>query len=165
MRPSKKTMTAESSSRFLLLWAARTMSRLSMKWIFAPSVLLALAPFVTAQHVGLTHPAGATSFRGGHVGHRAFHRGYFPVGLYNAFYDDYPFDGGYAVSTPPQVIVLQPPQPAPAAEPAPPSQSLMIELQGDRYVQISGAQSSRSEMIDSLPPAKLVTRSRETASS
>jgi hypothetical protein len=40
----------------------------------------------------------------------------------------------------------------------------MIELQGDRYVQISGDQSSHSEMIDSPDAAKLVTRSNRSPS-
>jgi hypothetical protein len=40
----------------------------------------------------------------------------------------------------------------------------MIELQGDRYVQISGDQPSRAQMIDSPAPAKLVTRTDASAS-
>jgi len=137
--------------------------RIRMRPIVAPVLLLGLAPFVTGQHVGPAHFAGATSFHAGHFGPRAFRHGYFPIGLYNAFYDDYL--SGYPTSTPPQVIVLQPPQPPPANEPAPaPSQPLMIELQGDRYVQISGNQSSHSEMIDSPTSANLVTRSNNPAS-
>jgi hypothetical protein len=129
-----------------------------IKPILVPTFLLALAPFVSAQHMGPMHSPG-TPFHPGHFGARPFHRGYFPVGLYGGFYDDYLSDAGYPGSPQPQVIVLQPPQPTPTAEPSPPTQALMIELQGDRYVQISGDQSSRSEMIDSPAPAKLVTRS------
>ena len=148
-------MIAESSSRFRPPWAAETMTRMSR--ILVPALLLALSPFVAAQHVGPAHFGGATAFRGGHFGPRAFRRGYFPLGLYNGFYDDYLSDAGYSAQ--PQVIVLQPPQPAPVAEPAPaPSQPLMIELQGDRYVQVSGGRSSLSEMIDSAAPSKLTTR-------
>lgn len=129
-----------------------------MRRILVPALLLVLVPFASAQHVGAAHFAGASAFRGGHFAPRAFHRGYFPVGLYNGFYDDYLADRGYYAPEP-QVIVLQPFQPAPAAAPPPaPSQPLMIELQGDRYVQVSGDQSSYSEMIDSPAPAKLVTR-------
>ncbi|HKT88453.1 MAG TPA: hypothetical protein VJQ59_08455 [Candidatus Sulfotelmatobacter sp.] len=135
-----------------------------MTRILVPALLLMLVPFATAQHVGPAHFGGATSFHGGHFGPRGFHRGYFPIGLYNGFYDDDLFNGGYPTAQP-QVIVLQPPQPAPpVAEPVPtPAQPLMIELQGDRYVQVSGGQPSHSEMIDSPSRAKFVTRSSETA--
>ncbi|HTS08013.1 MAG TPA: hypothetical protein VMP68_20740 [Candidatus Eisenbacteria bacterium] len=135
-----------------------------MRRILVPALLLMLVPFATAQHVGPAHFGGATSFHGGHFGPRGFQRGYFPLGLSNGFYDDYLSDAGYPVPAQPQVIVLQPPQTAPVTEPAPaPAQPLMIELQGDRYVQISGEQSSHSEMIDSPSPAKLVTRSNHPA--
>ena len=130
-----------------------------------PTLMLALVPFAAAQHIGPAHFGGATSLHAGHSGARAFHRGYFPVGLYSAFYDDYLPEAGYPTPSQPQVIVLQPPQPATAAEPAPaPSQPLMIELQGDRYIQISGDQSSHPEMIDTSAPAKLVTRSSGASS-
>lgn len=129
-----------------------------------PALLLALTPVLAAQHVGAAH-FGSTSFHAGRFGPRAFRRGYFPLGLYSPFYDNDFSDAGYPVSAQPQVIVLQSPQPTRAAEPAPTSsQPLMIELQGDRYVQISGDQSSRSELIDS-DRTKLVTRSIDPASS
>ena len=132
----------------------------SLKRVLVPVLLLALAPVLAAQRVGGAHFAGATSFRMGHFGPRAFRRGYFPAGLYAPFYDDYLSDAGYPVARQPQMILLQAPPPAAAVEPAPiPAQSLMIELQGDRYVQISGDQSSGSGMIDSPVQGKLTTRS------
>jgi hypothetical protein len=51
------------------------------------------------------------------------------------------------------MIILQSPQ-ARAPEPerfAPPAQPLMIELQGDRYVRVSGPETSGTEMIDRMP--------------
>jgi hypothetical protein len=155
-------MITEFSSRSLLRWAARTMTR--MRQILVPALLVVLAPILAAQRIGPAH-FGATSFHAGHFSPRAFRRGYFPLGLYSPYYDDDFSDAGYPVSARPQVIVLQSPQPAPVADPTPTSsQPLMIELQGDRYVQISGDQSSRSELIDS-DRTKLVTRSINPASS
>ncbi len=51
------------------------------------------------------------------------------------------------------MIILQSP-PARTPEPgrfAPPAQPLMIELQGDRYVRVSGPELSGAEMIDRMP--------------
>jgi hypothetical protein len=133
--------------------------------MLVPAMLLALSPFVAAQHVGPAHFSGGTSFHGGHFGPRAFRRGYFPLGLYSPFYDDYLSNAGYPAPAQPQVIVLQAPQPASAAEPAsPPSQPLMIELQGDRYVQISGDQPSHSELVDSSVPNRLIRTNPLTSS-
>ena len=133
--------------------------------ILVPTLLFAVVPVLAAQHVGPVHFGGSTPFHAGHSGPRPLRGRYFPLGLYDPFYADYLSDTGYPVSSQPQVIVLRPPQLTSAAEPAPtPSQPLMIELQGDRYVQISGDQSSRSELIDS-DRTKLVTRSSDPASS
>ncbi|MFZ0734457.1 MAG: hypothetical protein WAM79_19205 [Candidatus Sulfotelmatobacter sp.] len=75
-----------------------------------------------------------------------FGYGFFPPDLYA---DD------VATSQPSQpVVVMQVlPAPAPVAEaPVPSAQPLMIELQGDRYVQVSGSEGSSSQTIDQTPP-------------
>ena len=123
-----------------------------------PSLLLALPVAVAAQRMGAARVAGGTNFHGAHFEHRAFRGGYYP-GFFDSFYADDLYRAGYSAAPLPQVIVLQPPAPAAVPEPpVPPSQPLMIELQGDRYVQISGDQPSRAQMIDTAVPAKLVTR-------
>ena len=123
-----------------------------------PALLAALPVSLAAQHFGPTHFAGTTNFRSSHFHRGGFPGAYSPLGLFD--YADYFAQPGYATSSQPQLIVLQPPQPAPVAEPAsPPSQPLMIELQGDRYVQISGDQPSVSQTINS-PVASLRTSER-----
>jgi len=129
-----------------------------------PALLLALPFTVAAQRMGPAHFPGPPNFHGTHFEHRAFRGGYYP-GFFDSFYADDLYRTGYSVPSLPQVIVVQPPTPAAAPEPPqPPSQPLMIELQGDRYVQISGDQPSRAQMIDSLAPTKLVTRTDASAS-
>jgi len=123
-----------------------------------PALLLALPVTGAAQRMGPAHFPGVTNFHGAHIEHRAFRGGYYP-GFFDSFYADDRYRAGYTVPSLPQVVVVQPPAPAAPPEPPPsPSQPLMIELQGDRYVQISGDQPSRAQMIDSGAPAKLVTR-------
>lgn len=75
---------------------------------------------------------------------------------------------GYPVASQPPVIMMQaPPAANPVAVQAPsPAQPLMIELQGDRYVRISGGDNSGAEIINqpsspaplsrSLPPTHTV---------
>jgi hypothetical protein len=66
------------------------------------------------------------------------------------FYSDALYRDGYPAASQPPVIILQAsPVAAPTPErPAPPPQPLMIELQGDRYVRVSGQESSTAEIID-----------------
>ena len=95
-------------------------------------------------------------FSGAHFSGRAapfhsprFNRGvgayYLP--LFDPFYADYSAPE-YPAAQPP-VIVAHPQaaSPAPVSSPAP-MQPLMIELRGDRYVQISGDADSHAEVID-----------------
>lgn len=125
-----------------------------------PALLAAFPAASAAQHFGPTHFAGTTNFRGSHFHRGGFPAAYSPLGLFD--YADYFAQPGYARSSQPEVIVLQSPQPAPAAEPAsPPAQPLMIELQGDRYVQISGDQPSASQTIKP-PVTASATSSRTT---
>jgi hypothetical protein len=107
-------------------------------------VLLALAPWAHAQRMISNAPHFSPGFnpgfsRGGHS-----HSFFYPI----AFGD--PFYSGYAAPQPSVVILQTPPAAdAPVAEPAPtPAQPLMIELRGDRYVRVSGADSSVAEILD-----------------
>jgi hypothetical protein len=69
------------------------------------------------------------------------------------YYDDLHYNdllrSGYPVASQPPLIIVQPAAPSPRPEQASmPVQPLLIELQGDRYVRLSGAESSGAEIID-----------------
>jgi len=124
------------------------------------ALIVALSPWFAVQslhaqrmggHMGFGRPAG--SFQAGGFGPRnefAGRRGY-PYGVYSDLLYDGLLDAGYPVASQPPVIILQSPAtPQPAASPvSAPMQPLMIELQGNRYVRISGDNDSQSQMIDS----------------
>lgn len=130
-------------------------------------LLLALPATLAAQRMGSNHFRGGFSNSAGRFGHHGYPRGgYYPLGLFDPLYADYLSDEYPAASQPP-LIVMQTPSPSAAPEPlSAPTQPLMIELQGDRYVQVSGDQPSRSQMIDpmpvgrSVPHSALITRSQ-----
>jgi hypothetical protein len=75
-----------------------------------------------------------------------------PLALASGAYYDALLDAGYPVAAQPPVIVVQPGimQSAESKREAfsSPTQPLIIELQGDHYVRVSGAESSGAEMID-----------------
>lgn len=127
---------------------------------FALALLLALPATLTAQRMGPVHYRSGFSNSPGHFGHHVFPRGgYYPFGLFDPFYADYLSDEYPAVSQP-SVIIMQSPSPSAAPEAPPiPTQPLMIELQGDRYVQISGDQPSRAQVIDPIPASLPVSHS------
>jgi hypothetical protein len=105
---------------------------------------------------------GAGHFSGGHgfytgagfgPGFRSgFGSGYAAVPLLDPLYADALYDAGYPIASQPPMLIWQNAgqgMPAPAAReaiaaPVPP---LMIELQGDRYVRVSGDDRSGAEMI------------------
>ena len=105
-----------------------------MKLLTLAALLTALAPFATAQKMsqgaGFHHPP------------------YSPAILYyDPFYSDAFYHEQSRSTSQPPVILLQSPPPPPVPErPSPPSQPLMIELQGGRYVRISGEDTSTAEM-------------------
>jgi hypothetical protein len=111
------------------------------------ALLAALAPCLYAQrmvagaaHFGPMH-FGPHSARGEHS--RAF---FYPLAYGDPFYSDY--GNTAAVANQPPAVILQTPPPAPSVAPTPaPSQPLMIELHGDRYVRISGEESSEAQII------------------
>ena len=67
--------------------------------------------------------------------------------LFDPFYADYLSTPQYPASQPP-VITTQPRAEPSAPVSSPPAQPLLIELRGDRFVQISGDADSQSEMVD-----------------
>jgi hypothetical protein len=113
------------------------------------TLLAAFAPCVNAQRMGAASPHFAARFnQSGHP-----HAFFYPLAFTDPFYADYLSNTGYPVASQPPLIILQP-SPARAPEPerfAPPAQPLMIELQGDRYVRVSGPETSGAEMIDRMP--------------
>jgi len=115
------------------------------------ALLLAAPATLVAQRMGF-----APHFHGRSGFHREPFRqfaspgaGYYPLGLFDPSYADY-LDAGYPVASQPPVIVVPQPQAASAPEPpAAATQPLMIELQGDRYVQVSGDQPPGAQRMDS----------------
>jgi hypothetical protein len=110
------------------------------------ALLALLTPFVSAQKMVSIPPHFAAGFnRGGHS------RGFFyPLAFSDPFYSDYLSTTGYPAASQPPIVVLQS---APVTAPTPdrfpsPAQPLMIELQGDRYVRVSGPETSGAEMIE-----------------
>jgi hypothetical protein len=128
-----------------------------MRKLFLVTLLAVLAPGVSAQRMVSTTPHFAPRVnRGGHPRSSFF----YPLGFDDPFYADYLSSTGFSVASQPPVIMLQAP---PAATPLPssfpsPAQPLMIELQGDHYVQVSGpatseAKASTPEGLDHMSEA------------
>ena len=117
-----------------------------MRRLLLIPLLAMLAPFISAQRMAsAARPHFAARF---HDSARPRSSFFYPLGLSDPFYADYLPSTGYGAASPP-VFILQPPATAaPAPAPAPPPVApLMIELRGDRYVQVSGPDSSGAEMI------------------
>lgn len=165
LRPSRTTIAA-SISQFLPA-ANRPMTKTSLSLV----LLLVLTSFAAAQmRVGFGHGGfGNHGFNGGFGHGRGFPGGAAYVGD-PFFYSDY-YTAGSMASVPSQPIVIVQPSPSVATTPEPKSDPLMIELQGDHYVRLSG-QANRNEPISvsfpaaesepsaeaNLPPAVLVYR-------
>jgi len=115
-----------------------------MRRILFVFVLLALAPWAHAQRMISNSPHFGSGSNSGFSRGAHSHPFFYPI----AFGD--PFYSGYAVPQPPVVILQTPPAAAaPVTERAPtPAQPLVIELRGDRYVRVSGADSSTAEILD-----------------
>ena len=118
-----------------------------MRHLLLIPLLAALTPCVCAQRMlPAARPHFASRFRDGARPRSSF---FYPLGLADPFYADYLPSAAYGAASPSPVIILQPPSsaaPAPAPSPTPAS-PLMIELRGDRYVQVSGPDSSGAQMI------------------
>lgn len=79
------------------------------------------------------------------------------------FYSDAFYDAGYPTGQQSPIILVQAPAQAQpeTASPAPvtrPTDPLVIELQGGRYVRVSGEDAAGSEMIDQQPASRALAR-------
>ena len=87
---------------------------------------------------------------------------FFPPLFASPFYSDALYDAGYPVGPQPPIILVQAPaqaQPETAPTPVtPPAEPLVIELQGDRYVRVSGEDAAGPEMIDQQSASRAMTR-------
>lgn len=138
-----------------------------MRFLAILALLSAFGPSVFAQRMGYGVPPYSGRFISRlQVGSQSHHDRGFPGGFYSPYWygffppDVYADDAAYPSQPSQPVIVMQaPPAPAPAAEaPAPSPQPLMIELQGDRYVQVSGDDDSGAQRIDQ-PVARVSAKS------
>ena len=129
------------------------------------AIVFAAAPSASAQRMFSGSPRFA-----GNNNRRAYARSsFFPLAFSDPFYSDYLSSTGYPVASQPPVIILEAPPP-PASVPdrsSVPSQSpirpLLIELQGDRYVQVGGDDPTE-EMMEAIPNAPtLQSRSSNSA--
>ncbi|HEV2398353.1 MAG TPA: hypothetical protein VGS27_15530 [Candidatus Sulfotelmatobacter sp.] len=150
-----------------------------MRALALAALIFALSASLAAQRGGSFHFSGfgahsnfahaaRSHFSRQHFDHRGTRGGDYGVGYFDPFWGDYfppdyPQATEYPAASQPPVVVVQSSPTAPAAETPPtPAEPLTIELQGERYVRISGDDSSQAQMIDSPTPPKLV--SHETAS-
>jgi hypothetical protein len=127
-----------------------------MRRLLLVTLLATVAPIVNAQRMVSAAPRFTSRFNQGSHPHRFF----YPLGFSDPFYADYLSNTGFSVASQPPVFMLQA---TPAAAPVPdrfpsPAEPLMIELQGDRYVQVSGPATSEAKVItpeglDHMPEA------------
>jgi hypothetical protein len=134
-----------------------------MRRVLLITLLAALAPCANAQRMGATaSPRFAARLNRGGFPRRSF----LPLAYGDPFYADYLSSTGYPVASQPPMIFLQAPPADARPEPvSAPVQPLMIELQGDRYVRVSGPEMSGAGMIDHMPdPSRRMERPPSTAS-
>ncbi len=138
------------------------MSVLTMSRLTLIALLAVVAPWVGAQRMtspgpgfARLHPTSpalrpATGRRFGAFPYQRsfFNQGFYPGTFFaDPFFADDVYSPGYPVTSQSPVIVMQPAPALPDQVPSP-AEPLVIELQGDRYVRVSGAEPSGSEMID-----------------
>jgi hypothetical protein len=125
--------------------------------------LLTAAPLgLEAQHVSPARlPARAGIPHSHHRGN--FSRGYYPVAYFDPFAWDYMDSLDDSVPAQPPVIVLPAPPAAPELPP-PPAHPLLIELQGDRYVEVSEENQLSARWIEQPSPPALPSQSLTRAS-
>jgi len=117
-----------------------------MRRLLLITLVAAFPPFMSAQRMSHASPRFAAGFNRGRFARSSFN----PLAFSDPFYSDYLYNTGYPVASQPPMIFLQAP---PSAAPAPersssPAQPLVIELQGNRYVRVSGPETSGAEIID-----------------
>lgn len=118
-----------------------------MRQLLLIPLLLAAPLSMTAQRAGFAHFSG----RGAGFNRSGFRRSvYYPVPFLDSSYSGYGSDVAYPAPQP--IVFMMQTAPVPAvSDPAPPPQPLIIELQGDRYVQVSGDGVSQAQTIDRVP--------------
>jgi hypothetical protein len=117
-----------------------------MRRLLLITLLAAIPSSVLAQRMSAApHFSGRPApFRSPHFNRGA---GAYYLPLFDPFYADYLSTPQHPASQPP-AIITQPAAAPPAPVSSPPAQPLLIELRGDRYVQISGEADSQSQIID-----------------
>ena len=120
-----------------------------MRQLVLTALLLVTPSVMSSQRMGFAHFSGRTAA----FNRPAFGRAaaYYPVPFFDPLYSGYASDVAYPAPAQPIVFMMQTATAPAAPDPAPPSQPLMIELQGDRYVQVSGSAGAQSETIDRMP--------------
>jgi hypothetical protein len=126
-----------------------------MRHFLVIALLSAVPVSLDAQHFSPPRLPARTGFSHSHHSGN-FGRGYYPVAFFDPLDWDYAHPSDDSVPAQPSVIVFQPPA-APVAQepPSPPAHPLLIELQGNRYVEITGENQSRTQTIEQQPPAAI----------
>jgi len=134
-----------------------------MRKLVLIALLLATPSMMTAQRMGVAHFSGRTpSFNRPGFGRAV---AFYPIPFSDPFYSGYASDAAFPASTQPIVFMMQAAATPSAPDPAPPSQPLMIELQGDRYVQVSGSAAAQLQTIDRTPSFRPTAHSTEATTS
>jgi hypothetical protein len=126
-----------------------------MRKLVLITIFAALLQNASAQRMGASPHFGSPHFGAANSG-----AGYFSPQRAGAFSHSFPYgvpffsDGLYsdavypAYGAQPAIIVMQAPPPAEPERATPPAQPLLIELQGDHYVRLSGDDTSGAQIID-----------------
>jgi hypothetical protein len=131
-----------------------------MRRFFVIALLAAIPLSAAAQRFSSSpHFAGRSFQHFGHA-HGNFGASYYPLSLADPLYSDYLYDTGYPVASQPPVIMIQPPPAVASASErtTAPAQPLLIELQGNRYVQLSGENESGTQMLDDQTTSSVLTK-------
>jgi len=116
-----------------------------MRNLFILALLAAVTPCISAQRAGFSfHGFSGNGF--GRSGHSR--AAFYPAGFSDPFYSDY-LSSLYSAGPQSPIIFLQSPSAA-VSEPfrfPSPAQPIMIELQGDRYVRLSGEENSGAALL------------------
>jgi hypothetical protein len=117
----------------------------------------------SASHAPDFRSGSGTGFHGRRTNPGSF---IYPFGYFDdSFYSDTLLSTGYPLAAEPPTIIVQPPAESPRYEaPTAPSQPLMIELQGDRYVRVSGENTSSAQMLDKENSQSRIPRRAEQPS-
>jgi hypothetical protein len=120
------------------------------------ALLAAVTPYMSAQRTAFHGFSRGPFNRIGSARSLSFA---YPLAFSDPLYSGFLSSTGYPVASLPPFILLQaaPPAAQTAERLSPPPQPLMIELQGNRYVRVSGEESSGAEIIEpeKIEPEKI----------